>query len=77
MVGIGLERDRASRGMRWVLRPFISDPTLAPQFLREKAWGKAHVVVRMIRDVLTRCRLASCCRRVGGFGVDAQVLDRP
>jgi hypothetical protein len=41
--------------MGWVLRPFVGDPSLPPQFLREGAWGNAYVVVgRMIWSVLTR-----------------------
>ncbi|NOR67149.1 MAG: hypothetical protein GQ528_07320 [Woeseiaceae bacterium] len=29
--------------MGWVLRPFIGSPDLAPQFLRQQAWGNAYV----------------------------------
>lgn len=31
--------------MGWVLRPFIGDPDLPPQFLRAGAWGNAYVIV--------------------------------
>lgn len=35
--------------MAWVLRPFVGDPRLAPQFFRSEAWGNAYVVVaRMV-----------------------------
>jgi hypothetical protein len=35
--------------MAWVLRPFVGDPSLPPQFFREESWGNAYVVVaRMI-----------------------------
>jgi hypothetical protein len=39
----------------WVLRPFVGDPNLPPQFVRAGAWGNAYVVViRLVWDVLTR-----------------------
>jgi len=39
--------------MGWVLRPFVGDPGMPPQFLRSGAWGNAYVVVaRIIWDVL-------------------------
>ena len=31
--------------MGWVLRPFIGDPKLAVQFLRDESWGNAYVVI--------------------------------
>lgn len=31
--------------MGWVLRPFVGDPTMAVQFMRENTWGNAYVVV--------------------------------
>jgi hypothetical protein len=41
--------------MGWILRPFVGDPSLPPQFLREGAWGNAYVVVaRMLWGVLSR-----------------------
>jgi hypothetical protein len=41
--------------MGWVLRPFVGDPSIPPQFLRAEAWGNAYVtVVRIIWNAITR-----------------------
>lgn len=31
--------------MAWVLRPFVGDPGLAPEFLRDNAWSNAYVEI--------------------------------
>ncbi len=41
--------------MGWVLRPFIGEPTRAPQFFRQEAWGNAYVVVaRMLWETFAK-----------------------
>ena len=39
--------------MGWVLRPFIGDPKMAPEFFRSDAWGNAYeVILRLVGRVL-------------------------
>jgi hypothetical protein len=41
--------------LAWIFRPFVGDPSLPVQFIREESWGNAYVVVgRLIYDALTR-----------------------
>jgi hypothetical protein len=34
--------------MAWVLRPFIGDPSLTPQFFRQEAWSNAYIALARI-----------------------------